>query len=80
MCHIHADKFDRKNMTVDQLLEYIKEGTDDRLYAIAQLMWLGVDHSRICDITQIDMMFLDKIKKIVDFEKELEADPGIWPC
>ena len=22
------------------------------------------------------MMFLDKIKKIVDFEKELEADPG----
>ena len=57
-------------------MEYIKEGTDDRLYAIAQLMWLGVDHSRICDITQIDMMFLDKIKKIVDFEKELEADPG----
>ncbi len=76
VCHIHAAKFDRKNMTVDQLLEYIKEGTDDRLYAIAQLMWLGVDHSRICDITQIDMMFLDKIKKIVDFEKELEADPG----
>ncbi len=76
VCHIHSSKFDRKNMTVDQLLDYIKEGTDDRLYAIAQLMWLGVDHSRICDITQIDMMFLDKIKKIVDFEKELEANAG----
>lgn len=76
VCHIHSSKFDRKNMTVDQLLDYIKEGTDDRLYAIAQLMWLGVDHSRICDITQIDMMFLDKIKNIVDFEKELEANVG----
>ncbi len=76
VCHIHSSKFDRKNMTVDQLLDYIKEGTDDRLYAIAQLMWLGVDHSRICDITQIDMMFLDKIKNIVDFEKELEANAG----
>ena len=39
-------------------------------------MWLGVDHSRICNITQIDMFFLDKIKKIVDFEKVLEASVG----
>lgn len=73
--HIHLTKFDSEHMSVDDLLEYIKEGTDDRIYAISQLMWLGVDHSRICDITQIDMFFLDKIKKIVDFEKELEADP-----
>lgn len=74
--HIHMDKFDSKHMSVDQLMEYIKEGTDDRIYAISQLMWAGVDHSRICDITQIDMFFLDKIKKIVDFEKEMEANPN----
>lgn len=73
--HIHLEKFDSDNMSVDELLEYIKEGTDDRIYAISQLMWMGVDHSRICNITQIDMFFLDKIKKIVDFEKELEANP-----
>jgi len=73
--HIHMEKFDSNHMTVDELLEYIKEGTDDRIYAISQLMWMGVDHSRICNITQIDMFFLDKIKKIVDFEKELEANP-----
>lgn len=72
--HIHMEKFDSNHMTVDELLEYIKEGTDDRIYAISQLMWMGVDHSRICNITQIDMFFLDKIKKIVDFEKELEAN------
>ncbi|MBQ9030741.1 MAG: carbamoyl-phosphate synthase large subunit [Parasporobacterium sp.] len=74
--HIHMEKFDKKNMDVDDLLEYIKSGTDDRIYAISQLMWMGVDHSRICNITGIDMFFLDKIKKIVDFEKEMELNPN----
>ena len=73
--HIHMEKFDSKNMSTEALLDYIREGTDDRIYAISQLMWMGVDHSTICNITQIDMFFLDKIKKIVDFEKELEANP-----
>ena len=73
--HIHMEKFDSKNMSVDQLLEYVKIGTDDRLYAISQLLWLGVDSSVVCDATQIDMFFIDKIKKIVDFEKELEENP-----
>ena len=70
--HIHLEKFDSQNMTLDDLLDYVKEGTDDRIYAISQLLWLGVDASRISDITQIDMFFIDKIKKIVDFEKELQ--------
>lgn len=73
--HIHMEKFDSEHMSVDELLDYIKVGTDDRIYAISQLMWMGVDHSLICDITQIDMFFLDKIKKIVDFEKEMEKNP-----
>ena len=73
--HIHMEKFDSAHMSTEDLLEYIKEGTDDRIYAISQLMWMGVDHSRICNITQIDMFFLDKIKNIVDFEKEMEQNP-----
>ena len=76
VCHIYMSKFDKDKMSVDDLFSYIAEGTDDRIYAIAQLMWLGVDHSRICNVTQIDMFFLDKIKNIVDFEKTLEANPG----
>ncbi|MDO4380144.1 MAG: carbamoyl-phosphate synthase large subunit [Clostridia bacterium] len=74
--HIHLEKFDKSHMSVEELLEYIKEGTDDRLYAISQLMWLGVDASLICNITQIDMFFLDKIRKIVKLEKELEKGKG----
>jgi len=72
VCHLYMSKFDQNKMSVDELIEYIKEGTDDRIYAIAQLMYLGVDHSRICDATHIDMFFLDKIKNIVDFERVLE--------
>ncbi|MBO5060716.1 MAG: carbamoyl-phosphate synthase large subunit [Clostridia bacterium] len=76
VCHLYKSKFDKDKMSVDDLLAYIKEGTDDRIYAIAQLMWLGVDHSRICNLTGIDMLFLDKIKNIVDFEKVLEDNIG----
>jgi len=72
VCHLYMSKFDKEKMSVDELMEYIAEGTDDRIYAIAQLMYLGVDHSRICNATQIDMFFLDKIKNIVDFERVLE--------
>ena len=72
VCHLYMSKFDKEKMSVDELMEYIAEGTDDRIYAIAQLMYLGVDHSRICNATQIDMFFLDKIKNIVDFERILE--------
>ncbi|MBQ7200636.1 MAG: carbamoyl-phosphate synthase large subunit, partial [Eubacterium sp.] len=71
--HIHLEKFDSKNMSVDELLDYIKEGTDDRLYAIAQLMWLGIDPEMIYRIAAIDMFFLDKIKNIVEFEKKIES-------
>ncbi len=81
--HIHLAKFDVKNLSdkpapenkkeaIAKLLEYIEEGTDDRIYALSQLIWLGVDLQVIASRTGIDMFFLDKIKNIVDFEKRLE--------
>ena len=71
--HIHLEKFDSGHMSQDALLDYIKEGTDDRIYAIAQLMWMGVDPYLIYQRTMIDMFFLDRIKNIVDHEKLLEG-------
>ncbi|MBO4862867.1 MAG: carbamoyl-phosphate synthase large subunit [Eubacterium sp.] len=81
--HIHLEKFDVKNLSdksapenkkeaEEKLLKYIEDGTDDRIYAISQLIWLGTDLQNIYNRTKIDMFFLDKIKKIVDFEKRLE--------
>ena len=82
--HIHLEKFDVKNLSkkeapenrieaIDKLLHYIEEGTDDRIYAISELLWLGADPQTIYARTKIDLFFLDKIKKIVDYEKTLEA-------
>ncbi len=81
--HIHLEKFDVNSLSdkpepenrkeaVEKLLKYIEEGTDDRIYAISELLWLGADLQTIYLKTRIDLFFLDKIKKIVEFEKRLE--------
>ena len=82
--HIHLEKFDVKSLSdktdskeakkeaIDKLLKYVEDGTDDRIYALSQLIWLGVDLQVIYNKTRIDMFFLDKIKNIVDFEKKIE--------
>ena len=74
VCHIYSKKFDDwKN---DALLEYIRKGTDDRLYAIAQLIRKGVDLLIIYNHTKIDMLFLEKLKNIVEMEKVVAANVG----
>ena len=73
VCHIHMEKFD--NYTYEQLLEYIKDGTDDRIYAIAELIWHGCDLGVIWDATKIDMFFLDKIKNIILMEQQVKSAP-----
>ena len=81
--HIHLEKFDVRNLSekpapenrqeaVEKLLSYIEEGTDDRIYAISELLWLGADPQMIASRTRIDLFFLEKIRNIVEFEKKLE--------
>ncbi len=71
--HIYMPKFD--DVPAEELLDYIAEGTDDRLYAIAQLIRLGTDLHEIARVTKIDMLFLDAVKNIVDYEAVLSAKP-----
>ena len=73
VCHIYHKKFD--DWTVDRMLSYIKEGTDDRLYAIAELIRRVVELALIYNSTKIDMFFLEKFKNIVEFEKVVAANP-----
>ena len=82
--HIHLEKFDVKSLSdktdaeeakeeaIEKLLKYVEEGTDDRIYALSQLIWLGVDLQVIYNKTKIDMFFLDKIKNIVEYERRIE--------
>ena len=74
VCHIYHKKFDK--WTNDELLTYIKDGTDDRLYAIAQLIRNHVDLVMIYNNTKIDMFFLEKFKKIVEFEQVVRDHVG----
>ncbi|MDE6857407.1 MAG: carbamoyl-phosphate synthase large subunit, partial [Alistipes sp.] len=73
VCHIHHKKFD--DMPVDEMMRYIKEGTDDRIYAVAQLVRRGVDLTLIYNDTKIDMFFLEKIRNIVEFEHVVRENP-----
>ncbi len=74
VCHIHHKKFDK--METEEMMTYIKDGTDDRIYAIAELMRRDVDLGLIYDTTKIDMFFLEKIKHIVEMEKVLKKNVG----
>ncbi len=74
VCHIHHKKFDK--METEEMMTYIKDGTDDRIYAIAELMRRDVDLGLIYDTTKIDMFFLEKMKHIVEMEKILKKNVG----
>ena len=71
--HIRHKKFD--DMPTAGILDYIRKATDDRLYALAELLRRDVDAGIIYNRTKIDMFFLDKIKSIVDFEKVVKENP-----
>ena len=72
--HINSRKFD--DMSREELLDYIKIGTDDRICAIAQLLRLGCRTTAIAKATSIDKFYIRKLKNIVDKEKEIKNNLG----
>ena len=69
--HLYLSKFD--NMSVEEMLEYIKEFRSDNIFAIAELMYHGVSVEKIHEITQITPYFLEAIKNIIDMEELLRV-------
>ena len=69
VCHIYLKKFD--DFETEALMEYIQDGTDDRIYAIAELIRRNIDLGLIYNKTKIDMFFLEKIKRIIRFENKI---------
>ncbi|MCQ2798647.1 MAG: carbamoyl-phosphate synthase large subunit [Bacilli bacterium] len=72
--HLYMKKFD--GWTKEQLLDYIKIGTDDRIYAIAELCRQRVDYGVIAEYSKIDMLFIEKVKNIIREEDELRENPN----
>ncbi|MBR5319443.1 MAG: carbamoyl-phosphate synthase large subunit [Peptococcaceae bacterium] len=70
--HLHHPKFD--TMTADNILDYIKTGTDDRIYAMAELLRRSVPENQLAETTRIDRFFIRKIANIVAYEKRIKEN------
>ncbi|MBE5793676.1 MAG: carbamoyl-phosphate synthase large subunit [Clostridiales bacterium] len=70
--HLYMSKFD--NMTEEELLDYLKTFKSDNLFAIMQLIRLGVSLDKIHEVTKITMLFLEAFQNIVDMEILLKAN------
>ena len=71
--HLHSHKFDE--YTDEELLNYIKIGTDDRIYAMAELLRRGCTHETIAAATGIDLFFIRKLQNIIEEEREISENP-----
>ena len=71
--HLQHNKFER--MFTKELEEYIKVGSDDRIYAIAELLRRGCPCEDINIATGIDMFFIRKLKNITETEMLLKNNP-----
>ena len=72
--HFHLPKFDNKSK--EELFDYIKEFKDDNIFAITELMRLGVSTSELHEKTAITEYFLISIEKMVKMEKVIADNKG----
>ncbi len=71
--HLHLPKFD--SMGWEELLQYVSEGTDDRIYGLAQLFRLGCGTEELYQVTKIEAVFLNAIRDVVLQERALVDHP-----
>ena len=72
--HLYLLRFE--SMTSDELYKYITRDTDDRVFAIAELLRKGGNINNIHDLTAIDRLFLRKIRNIIQMESQLRDNVG----
>lgn len=70
--HLYMKKFDKES--TDSLKSYISIGTDDRIFAVAELLRRNVSVDEIAKITKIDLFFLRKIRNIISAEEEIKSN------
>lgn len=72
--HLYIEKFD--GMSKENLLEYIRTGRDDRVFAIAELLRRNCDFDIISQESSIDKFFITAMKNIIEMENFLKASPN----
>ncbi len=71
MIEIGAGGLTAHNIKFKKLQEELERPTDQRIFAIAEGMFQGLDVEKIHSCTKIDRWFLYKLQNIVDCEKNL---------
>jgi len=66
------------NMSREELVEYIKHPSDQRIFAICKAPQKGVSAGEIVRITKIDDFFIRKLKKIVKLGEEIKNAGIAW--
>ena len=73
VCHLWMAKFE--GMSREELFDYLKQCRDDSIFAVTQLLRLGVSVDELHKATMITPLFLETMKDITDMEKRLAASP-----
>jgi len=69
---IGLESISRSQMRPEELLEYLKRPTWDRIFRIKEAIRMGVSIKSLRELTQIDRWFLYQIQDIVKFEEEFK--------
>ena len=72
--HLHESKFDSTDTR--ELTLYMTQDTDDRIFALAELLRKSGSIDELYEKTAIDPLYLRKIRNIVDMESELREHIG----
>lgn len=63
-----------EDKSIDELIEFIKEQSDERIFAISKALQKGVSVEEIINITKIDYFFIKKLQKIVTLAEEIKSN------
>ncbi|MFD2656290.1 carbamoyl-phosphate synthase large subunit [Gracilibacillus thailandensis] len=64
-----------ENESIELLKERLVHADDERIYVLAEVLRQGMSVEEIFQLTKIDRFFLEKLKKIIDFEAKLADIP-----
>ena len=67
-----------ENKTVEQLLDFIRIPSDERIFAICKVLQKGISADKVVNITKIDEFFIRKLKKIVKLAEEIKNSGIAW--
>ena len=67
-----------ENMSKDELLKYIKQPNDQRIFAICKALQKGISAHDIISMTKIDAFFIKKLEKIVKLAEEVKNSGIAW--